>query len=413
MAKDGKAPKNGKRPVWKTVLMWVFFPVGLFDLWLRHAARNYRTDITTKTAIINTVVFAILMLAYMVVAVVIAVRCGAGADVLAGFIVVSILLLLGLSAVFAALCTFTARTMLEPLKSIADKMDEITAEDMSVRLETHNPHDELGKLSLRINDMLDGIQSAFERQSNFISDASHELRTPISVIRGYADLLKRWGKNDKALLDEAIDAISTEADNMRSIVEQLLYLAKLGSLRIHAEPFDVAEAVADIVGAYRLTVGNKRVTCASEERLTVLADKSLTVELIRIITDNAIKYTADDGCVDIRSSRAADGGVEVVVSDDGVGISEEDLPHIFDRFYRCDKARGRKEGSTGLGLAIAKSIAETMGGNIRARSVLGEGSTFTIVLPAAPPDESGALALSAGAKQTGGKAEKSENKHGA
>lgn len=189
--------------------MWVFFPVGLFDLWLRHAARNYRTDITTKTAVINTVVFAILMLAYMAVAVVIAVRGGAGADVLAGFIVVSVLLLLGLSAAFAALCTFTARTMLEPMKSIADKMDEITAEDMSVRLETHNPHDELGKLSLRINDMLDGIQSASSVRAISSRTRAHELRTPISVIRGYADLLKRWGKNDKALLDEAIDAIST------------------------------------------------------------------------------------------------------------------------------------------------------------------------------------------------------------
>lgn len=104
--------------------------------------------------------------------------------------------------------------------------------------------------------------------------------------------------------------------------------------------------------------------------------------------------------------------MEVVVSDDGVGISEEDLPHIFDRFYRCDKARGRKEGSTGLGLAIAKSIAETMGGNIRARSVLGEGSTFTIVLPAAPPDESDAPALPAGSKASG-RAEKTEKKHGA
>ena len=115
------------------------------------------------------------------------------------------------------------------------------------------------------------------------------------------------------------------------------------------------------------------------DSLPVTADRSLAVELIRIVTDNAIKYTHPGGKVDIRAEARAGGGATVTVSDDGVGISAEDLPHIFDRFYRCDKARGRESGSTGLGLAIAKSITGMLGGDITVRSVPGEGSEFTIV----------------------------------
>ena len=167
---------------------------------------------------------------------------------------------------------------------------------------------------------------------------------------------------------------------MKSIVEQLLYLAKLGSFQSRPTEFELSEVVKDIVSAYDMTSVDKTIKCKAQKGIIVYADKGLVVELIRVIADNAIKYTPSGGHVEVSVSKS-DGMAEVVVADNGVGISEEDLPHIFDRFYRCDKARGRTEGSTGLGLAIAKSIAEMMGGNITAKSVLGKGSKFTITFP--------------------------------
>ena len=331
--KEGNTQTNKKRPTWKTVLMWIIFPVGLFYSFLGFVYKQYRSDITTKTAVITTVVFAVFMLTFTVVMILIATLAPSGVAV--RITVTSILLALGFTAAFAASCTLTARTMLSPLKGMLERIDKITVEDMSARLDPVESQDELNELSIRINRMLDGIQEAFDRQSNFISDASHELRTPISVIRGYSDLLARWGKTDESVLTESIEAIRAEAANMKSIVEQLLYLAKLGSFQSRPTEFELSEVVKDIVSAYDMTS-----------------------------VDKTIKYKAQKGIID-----------------NGVGISEDDLPHIFDRFYRCDKARGRTEGSTGLGLAIAKSIAEMMGGNITAKSVLGKGSKFTITFP--------------------------------
>lgn len=392
MKSGNSAGKIKKRPVWQTVLMWVFFPVGLFDLMLRTVSRRYRTDITTKTTVIGTAVFGVLMAAYaLAVILIVALAPEVSATTRVRVIVVAVLLALGFSAIFAAASTLTARTMLSPLKGMIKRIDEITVEDMSARLDPVGTQDELNELSSRINRMLNGLQEAFERQSNFISDASHELRTPISVIRGYSDLLDRWGKTDESVLAEAIEAIRSEADNMRSIVEQLLYLAKLGSFKLHPTVFDISAAVSEIVDAYVLTRADRKVTFTSRGTVTVLADKGLTVELVRVITDNAIKYTSDGGRVDVSVERMK-GGASVTVADDGIGISEDDLPHIFDRFYRCDKARVRSEGSTGLGLSIAKSIAEMMGGSITAKSVLGKGSVFTVFLPLLPPPAVGGAA---------------------
>lgn len=372
------------RPLWKTILMWVFFPVGLFDLWMHSAVKRYRMDISTKTALVNTAVFAVLFVFYTVIIFVVVCSANASGEMIMRLVVIGILFFLGFTAVFVAASALSVKTMLSPVRKMISKMDEITGEDMSARLDPLGTRDELAELGERINGMLDGIEESFRRQSNFISDASHELRTPIAVIRGYSDLLSRWGKTDESVLDESIEAIRAEAANMKTIVDRLLYLAKLGDFKLQIKRFDLAEAVSDVVSAYQLTVTDKEITSEINGDIPVRADRSLAVEMIRIITDNAIKYTPAGGRIHITAKRAEDGGALVSVADNGIGISEEDLPHIFDRFYRCDKARGRKEGSTGLGLAIAKSIAEMTGGNITAKSMLGKGSEFTVYFP---PDE--------------------------
>lgn len=372
------------RPLWKTILMWVFFPVGLFDLWMHSAVKRYRMDISTKTALVNTAVFAVLFVFYTVIIFVVVCSANASGEMIMRLVVIGILFFLGFTAVFVAASALSVKTMLSPVRKMISKMDEITGEDMSARLDPLGTRDELAELGERINGMLDGIEESFRRQSNFISDASHELRTPIAVIRGYSDLLSRWGKTDESVLDESIEAIRAEAANMKTIVDRLLYLAKLGDFKLQIKRFDLAEAVSDVVSAYQLTVTDKEITSEINGDIPVRADRSLAVEMIRIITDNAIKYTPAGGRIHITAKRAEDGGALVSVADNGIGISEEDLPHIFDRFYRCDKARERKAGSTGLGLAIAKSIAEMTGGNITAKSMLGKGSEFTVYFP---PDE--------------------------
>lgn len=372
------------RPLWKTILMWVFFPVGLFDLWMHSAVKRYRMDISTKTALVNTAVFAVLFVFYTVIIFVVVCSANASGEMIMRLVVIGILFFLGFTAVFVAASALSVKTMLSPVRKMISKMDEITGEDMSARLDPLGTRDELAELGERINGMLDGIEESFRRQSNFISDASHELRTPIAVIRGYSDLLSRWGKTDESVLDESIEAIRAEAANMKTIVDRLLYLAKLGDFKLQIKRFDLAEAVSDVVSAYQLTVTDKEITSEINGNIPVRADRSLAVEMIRIITDNAIKYTPAGGRIHITAKRAEDGGALVSVADNGIGISEEDLPHIFDRFYRCDKARERKAGSTGLGLAIAKSIAEMTGGNITAKSMLGKGSEFTVYFP---PDE--------------------------
>lgn len=371
-----------KQPVWLTVLIWVIFPIGLFKLWYDFISKRFRMDITTKTSLLNSVVFFVMLAGYAVFVIVnvsFAVKAGSTEGLLLRIIIASVIIIALFVAIFAAFSTLTGRSMLSPVRKMMDRLDEITAEDLSARLDPVDTQDELMELTDRINSMLDGIEESFIRQRNFVSDASHELRTPISVIQGYSDLLSRWGKNDPAILDESIEAIRSEAANMKSIVEQLLYLAKLGSFHIIMRAFDLAEVVRDIVEAYDMTNVDKTITADIADNIPVVADRALSVELIRIITDNAIKYTPPGGKVDIRAESDGRGGATVVVADDGVGISAADLPHIFDRFYRCDKARGRENGSTGLGLAIAKSIVEMMGGGISARSAPGKGSEFTIV----------------------------------
>ena len=379
----GKETKK-KLPVWAEVLIWVFFPIGLLRLGYSALSKRFRMDITTKTTLLNSVLFFFLVAGYA--AFVIANVATAAAEnsfdgLVVRLVITSVIIVVVYVAVFVAFCTLTSRSMLSPVRKMMEKMDEISGEDLSERLDPVDSQDELTELTDRINAMLDDIEESFKRQRNFVSDASHELRTPISVVQGYSDLLARWGKEDPAVLDESISAIRAEAANMKAIVEQLLYLARLGSFKPQVTEFDLAEAVRDIVDAYDMTGARKTINLESEDTVTVAADRALTFELIRIITDNAIKYTRPGGRITVRV-RSRAGAATVVVEDDGIGISAEDLPHIFDRFYRCDKARGRESGSTGLGLAIARSIAEMMGGSISVRSELGRGSEFTVTLPA-------------------------------
>ena len=210
--------------------------------------------------------------------------------------------------------------------------------------------------------------------------SQYELKTPLSVIAGYANLLRRWGKDDPKILDEAVEAISRESENMKRIVDQLLWLAKLGNFTLSNSIFNLYETVGDIVDGYKTVKIKHDISLSGDPSITLNTDKNVLTEAVRTLVDNAIKYTPPTtGVIKIAVSRKND-CVEISVADNGIGISEADRAHVFERFYRCDKVRGRESGSSGLGLTICKSIVEMIGGRISVESELGKGSTFTITL---------------------------------
>jgi len=216
----------------------------------------------------------------------------------------------------------------------------------------------------------------------FVSDASHELRTPIAVIQGYANLLDRWGKNDEKTLQESIDAIKNEAEGMKGLVEQLLFLAKSdnNTIAVDAKVVDLAGIVKEVENETRMIDESHVFSSDIDQDLLVYGDEQLLKRALRIFVDNSIKYTPDGGNIKILA-KGNDDQVTVSVSDTGIGIPDEDISRVFDRFFRADESRTRKSGGTGLGLSIAKWIVERSGGYLEIVSRTDIGTKITAVFP--------------------------------
>ena len=251
----------------------------------------------------------------------------------------------------------------------------------SQRLHVADP--DLKGLETAINDLLDRMQAAYSQQSRFVSDASHELRTPIAVLKGYADLLERWGKDDPQVRDEAIAAIQKEAERMSRLVEQLLFLARgdSGRTKLTLAPVELEALVREVYEESAMIDPRHRWQVSAEEALSVSADVDMLKQALRILVDNAAKYTPQDGEILLRAFRGEDGAARIAVRDTGMGIRAEDAPYVFQRFYRADPARSRESGGAGLGLSIASWIITQHGGYLEVYSWEGVGSRFTIVLP--------------------------------
>ena len=243
--------------------------------------------------------------------------------------------------------TFTSRES-EELKALAGKLDEINATHLDRRIDLPGTQKELKTLAQAINAMLDRINEAYRSQMRFVSDASHELRTPIAVIQGYANLLNRWGKDDPATRQEAIDAIRQEADSMKELVEQLLFLARgdNDSMHIEMETFDLTEVAAEVLKETGMIDQTHTFSARWEGAVPVCADVGLTKQALRILVDNSIKYTPAGGHITL-SAALRDGMARLSVQDEGQGIDAGSLPHVFDRFYRTDQSRARQTGGTG------------------------------------------------------------------
>ncbi len=289
------------------------------------------------------------------------------------------------------------RTILAPLNELALKADELSRmefgedkyhvlEDAIASLDA----DETSKLSLgdsdllgieaAVNNLLTRIREANRQQARFVNDASHELRTPIAVIGGYADMLARWGKNDEKVLNESIAAIQTETERMKHLVEQLLFLARgdSGKTQLQKETVQLASLMKE---AYEesVMIDEKHVYRFRDESngCTIQADPGLLKQAVRILIDNAAKYTKEGDEI-VLSCGLADGHPYLQVQDCGIGMAEADARHMFERFYRADKARSFE--GTGLGLSIAKWIVDKHKGYFEVVSRQDIGTRIRIVL---------------------------------
>jgi two-component system OmpR family sensor kinase len=287
------------------------------------------------------------------------------------------------------------RRELRPLERMAEKSGAIAAGDLSQRVEPDDPRTEVGRLGAALNAMLAGIERAFaervtaeERLRQFVADASHELRTPVTSIRGYAELFRRGAGDRPADLANAMRRIEEEGARMGELVEELLLLAQLDQgLPLERQPVDVSAVVDAAVDAARAADPERRFAVDSQSSLVVLGSEPRLRQVADNLLTNARVHTPAGTPIHVR---AAAEGEEVVleVADAGPGVPADGADRIFERFYRTDRSRTRDQGGVGLGLAIVRSVVEAHGGTVDYRARPGGGSIFRIVLPPAPTADS-------------------------
>ncbi|HJW84562.1 MAG TPA: ATP-binding protein [Anaerolineae bacterium] len=281
---------------------------------------------------------------------------------------------------------FLARQALRPIDMITHTAITITdAGDLSQRVPAPGTPDEVGRLANIVNRMLARLEMLFRSQQQFTADVSHELRTPLTTIRGNVDLMRRTRVAD----DASLDAIQSETERMTRLVSDLLLLAQADAgLPVHREPVSLDTILLDVYRQISLIANGVVVRLGEEDAVTVLGDADRLKQLVLNLADNAVRYTPAGGRVTLGLKRDQ-GWAQLSVSDTGPGIAPEHLPHIFDRFYRVDQARSRREsgqsgalgGGAGLGLSIAQWIAQSHGGRIEVHSEVDQGTTFTVYLP--------------------------------
>ena len=268
----------------------------------------------------------------------------------------------------------------EEIKRMKGTLDIINASRLDERISLQMVNDELQPLAAAINGMLERIDHSYTSQMRFVSDASHELRTPISVIQGYANLIDRWGKEDPKTLQESIDAIRNEADSMKDLVEQLLFLARGDNDTMVLELVEVnlSQLCEEVLKEVQMIDQGHSFQAEIQPDIILKADHGLIKQLLRILVDNGMKYTTVEGEIKLSLS-CKENVIRIEVQDEGIGIPPEALPYIFDRFYRADESRTRQTGGTGLGLSIANWIVEKHDGHFEVVSREKIGTRFSVI----------------------------------
>lgn len=295
-----------------------------------------------------------------------------------------------LAAVLAASVVFSlvmAQALVVPIRRMRQLSQKVASGDYAIRVE-NGSGDELGALASDLNSMAARLQELEGTRRDFLGNVSHELRSPVSNIRVTSEVLQRragrWGDDSGDLFATII----SETERLETLIAELLELSAIesGALRLDLETFELDPFLAETVDSLRPVAGHKGVTLTMQcaEGLMVTADPLRLRRAVRNLLDNALKFTPTGGMVTVSAARSGAKGVQFDVTDTGEGIPAADLPRVFERFYRADKAHGPK-GGTGIGLAIVKHIVAAHGGGVQATSREGEGSTFSITLPGTKP----------------------------
>ncbi len=307
----------------------------------------------------------------------------------------------GIHLIFALFGAGSIRRRLKPLNELARQAEEMSripldnnakfenleqaisnirpdGEDMRVK----TGDKELESIEIALNNLLYRMKESQKQQARFVSDASHELRTPISVVQGYVNMLDRWGKEDPEILEEAIEALKHESEHMKELIEQLLFLARGDSGRntLNKTNLDLNEIMKEVWEESEMIDSNHTYIFEGCEGAVMTGDVAMVKQSARIFVQNASKYSNDGDTIKL-GVRLGESTVSYIVQDEGIGMQEEDVSHIFERFYRSDKARNGETGGSGLGLSIAKWIIDAHEGIIEVLSRPEIGTRFTVTFP--------------------------------
>ena len=294
-----------------------------------------------------------------------------------------ILLIPGYLAITAVFTYFMAKTMLKPISGIASAAKEIKNGNWEKRIEGVNTKDEIGELATEFNAMIHEIDESYSREKRFTSDASHELRTPLSIVGFCAE--EALNSDDSEIIKENLETIQTESRKMSKIISELFVLSRgyEGRYQLHYEEIDLKETLDSVSDTFEDEIKKKNITIEDDvkENIILYADQGMYTQILMNVFGNAVKYSEKNGVIRFESYED-EKYIWLKVIDNGVGISEKDLPHIFDRFYRADTARDR-DGS-GLGLSIVKWMVEIHQGEVQAESEINKGTTIKIGIPKKP-----------------------------
>ncbi len=280
---------------------------------------------------------------------------------------------------------FLANKALKPVNEINRITKEITSKNLGLRVPTPATHDELGQLVETINGMIDRLEKSFKQVQQFTADASHELKTPLTILKGEAELALRKEREPEEYRQYLKSSLE-EVDRLSRLVQDLLVLSKadMGRLTLQKEPLNLVRIADACCEQCRFLGEEKRIRIVfnypKDAEIWILGDAYRLKQMFYNLIENAIKYSNEGGTVEI-SMNTNGKFAGVSIRDEGVGIAQEDIPYIFDRFYRVDKSRSREAGGTGLGLSICKWIAEAHQGKITVESTLGVGTRFTVWIP--------------------------------
>lgn len=276
---------------------------------------------------------------------------------------------------------YGTKRSLKPLIEIAETAKNITENNLNTRIKETGNDDELDQLIKSLNQMIGQLESAFDAQKQFVSDASHELRIPLTVIQGYSDILSSWGKENPQLLEESVDSINEEIQNMKKLVEELLLITRLENnyFTQKFEPADLGELVTKVYNECEMIDATHSFELTRAGHCLVKCNESLILQALRALADNSMKYTPVQEKICFSCTETEKTCI-LSVTDTGIGIPESELENVRRRFFRVDSDRSRETGGTGLGLSIIESIVKLHRGELVIESTLGQGTNMKIIL---------------------------------